>query len=192
MKSKKSSPKDSKSWAIFRDPAFSRRPLWQLFTVCAFPVQIWAVLVMLQELPVFLLRLSLWDIINVIAYIEASTLLESGLIWLVLVLVAAILPGWLFRSRLIPQATVILLLSSLWAVAFHFRLNAFWELSRPLQMAWIVTYFVSLVLAVYYLHQSKKVEGWLVAFVDRLEPLATLYLVLGVLGAVIVVVRNLF
>ncbi|MBK9049690.1 MAG: hypothetical protein IPL78_01845 [Chloroflexi bacterium] len=155
-------------------------------------MQIWAVLVMLQELPVFLLRLSLWDIINVIAYIEASTLLESGLIWLVLVLVAAILPGWLFRSRLIPQATVILLLSSLWAVAFHFRLNAFWELSRPLQMAWIVTYFVSLVLAVYYLHQSKKVEGWLVAFVDRLEPLATLYLVLGVLGAVIVVVRNLF
>lgn len=192
MKNKKSSPKGSKSWAIFSDPALNRRSLWQLFTVCAFPVQIWAVLVMLQELPVFLLRLTVWDVIGIITYLEAYALLETILLWLVLVLMALVLPGWLFRTRLVAQGTLIILLSSVWAVVLHFRLNAFWDLTSPLRTAWIVTYLVSLFLAVYFLHQSQKIEGWLVAFANRVELLATFYLGLGVVGSVVVILRNLF
>lgn len=192
MKNKKSLPKGSKSWVIFDDPAFSRRALWQLFTICAFPVQIWAVLIMLQEMPVLLLRLPAWEILGVIAYTEAYALAESVLLWLILVVLAALLPRQFFRSRLVSQGTLLVLLSSLWAIVLHFRLNAFWQLTTPLRSAWIITYVVSLILATYYLHQSQKVEGWLLAFVSRVELLATLYVVLGVAGSLVVVGRNLF
>ena len=102
-------------------------------------------------------------------------------------------PGRFFAvTRLVAQGTLIVLLSSIWAVVLHFRLNAFWDLTSPLRTAWIVTYLVSLILAVYFLHQSQKIEGWLVAFASRVELLATFYLVLGVVGSVVVVLRNLF
>ncbi len=192
MKNKKSSRKDSKSWAIFSVAGLSRPLLWQLFTICLLPVQVWAVVILLRELPVLFLRLPIWDLVGVVAYIEAFALLETVIIWLILLFLAVTLPGRWLRDHIVFQGTLFVLLSSLWALALHFKFEAFWAISLSFKMAWLVTYLVSIGLLSYYARLSQRLEQWVLIFVARLEPLAALYLFLAVSGAIVMVVRNLF
>lgn len=162
-----------------------------MFTVALFPVQLWAVIVLFQEMPALLLRLPLPELLGVAAYVEAFTLVEAGLLWLLLLVLAFVLPGWLFRDHFVAQGTVMVLVSSVWAILLQLNLGWFWQLNSRFQIAWIMVYVITVVLFSYYVQQSQWFARLVLAFVKRIEPLAILYLLAAILGLVGVIIRNL-
>ncbi len=162
-----------------------------MFTVALFPVQLWAAIVLFQEIPVLLLRLPMGEILGVVAYVEAFTLVEAGVIWLGLLFWALVLPGWFLRDQFVAQGTVMVLVSSVWAVLLQLNLSRFWQLNSRRQIAWVMGYLISVALFSYYVRQSQWFAGLMVGFVKRIEPLAILYLLAAILGLVGVIIRNL-
>jgi hypothetical protein len=161
-----------------------------LFSACAFPVHIWAILNLLRELPAWLLRLSAWELIGVVAYALAFAFIESLLFFLVLVLLAAVLPPKLFRDRLVATGTMIVTVTSVWAAAAHYNSEAIrlWGL-RNFGL-WGGLYAASILGGWILVYRAERVEGTLVAVADRLAVLAGLYCVVDVAAIAIVFVRN--
>ena len=70
---------------IFKSRRLSRGDLSLSFVAIAFPVHVWAIINILDFLPAWLLRLSTWELAGVISYPLVDALLESCILWVVLV-----------------------------------------------------------------------------------------------------------
>lgn len=174
----------------FRSRLPNRDETLKLLAVSVIPIQLWTVIQLLREMPVLLLRLSAWDLVGVMAYIEAMALLESLLLWLFAVGLATLLPAGLFGTNRITQGTVIILATSLWAVAGqYFRTSVFsWTAGQFL--LWLPFFLLSIGLPLYLLRNHLPAQAIIQKAVDRLLPLSALYLVLAGAGLVIVIIRN--
>jgi hypothetical protein len=160
-----------------------------LFAACAFPVHTWAILRLLNELPAWLLRLSTAETAGVVAYTLAYTLLESSVLFVFLVLLAAFLPGELFRKRFVAQGSIFVYVSATWALLFHMTDERLWRNGWAF-LGWMALYLLSLLAALALVQRNDRLHGALVSFADRLLPLTWLYLVADVASVVGVVVRN--
>jgi hypothetical protein len=178
-----------------RRPPRSRLPnrdeALRLLAVSVIPIQLWTIIQMLREMPVLLLRLGAWDLIGVMAYIEAVALLESLLLWLFVIGLASLLPAGLFGINRIVQGTMIILAVSLWAVSGQsYRTSVFgWTAGQFL--LWLPFFLLSFGLPLYLLRSHAPAQAFIQKLVDRLLPLSALYLVLAAAGLVIVVIRNI-
>jgi hypothetical protein len=177
--------------ATFRARWPSRRESLLLFGVCVFPVHTWAILNLLSELPGWLVRLSLWDIVGIIAYTLVFALLECLVIWLAVVLLSIVLPKRWFRERFVALGTMIVLLTSGWAILAHFNDEALAQWSAWDSFLWFGLYLVSLGVFYTLVFRFDRLERWIVSFADRLLILAYLYLLLDFLAFVIVALRNI-
>ena len=162
-----------------------------LFAACAFPVHVWAIVNVLRELPAWLLRLSLWELIGVISYTLVFTLVESLLFLLTLVLPATILPARLYRDRLVATGTMIVALTSLWAVAAHYNSEAIRAWGLREFALWGGLYLVSIVAGWLSVYLAKRLQRVLVAVADRLVVLTTVYLAVDIVALLIILVRNI-
>jgi hypothetical protein len=137
-----------------------------------------------------MIYLSSWTITGVSAYMLAFALIESAVIFLALVLVGAILPAQLFRNKIVALGSVIVFITSGWAIAAHYnneviRSSDFQELSR-----WLLLYLASILVPYLLIQRFKRLEVFVSAFADRLTVLLLFYVPFGVLGMIIVLIRN--
>jgi len=176
--------------AIFRDRLPTRRDLALLFAACVFPIQVWSILNVLRELPAWLLRLSSWDLIGVIAYTQAFALLESVLALLLLTLLAVILPARLLPNGLVSHASMAVFVTSAWAVAAHYNDHTIrlWGL-REFSLAFLL-FLASLALTNLLVSRFGKLAGAIQGLVDRLRLLSFTYVLVDCVSVLIVVVRN--
>lgn len=173
----------------------SRPELFRAYLLCTFPIQAWSLFVFVYKLPSYLLSLTVWQTAGVFAYIQTFTLLESSVIWLSLVGLAAILPESWYRRRFTVQTLMIMLCFSAWAVGVHYRLLAVetesaarWVFSGAgLAILSLAILLAGSVLAA----KSEKTAGLLAGIVDRLTVIAGLYLVVAGLAAVYALTRTL-
>lgn len=174
----------------FRSRFAPRRDILLLFGACVFPVQVWSIVNVLREVPAWVLRLSLWDLIGVIAYTQAFALLESAIIFLVLILLGAILPGRLFRDRFVAQGSMAVFLTSAWAVAAHYSDDAIRLWSAKMFLLGFAVYLASV--AVFYglIHRHDRLAEAIRSLVERLLVLSLLYVSIDVLSLLIVAFRN--
>jgi len=98
-----------------------RREALLLFGVCSVLVHAWAFVMLLRELPAWLLRLSVSELVRVVAYTLSFALFESVLVWSLLLVAAVVLPAKLFRERLVGIGVAITLLTTAWAMAAHYQ-----------------------------------------------------------------------
>jgi hypothetical protein len=177
--------------AIFK----SRLPPYQdivlVFGACAVPAYSWTVLILFRRLQSFLTvySLNLWDLIGVLAYALTFAFLESAIYLLSLILLSAILPVRFFRQRFVAHGSVVVLLTAVFAMAFHYR---------PVTGLSARTFGIGLALyaalngALYVLiRRYGRLEAFINAFTERLTVLLYVYITLTVLGVTVVVVRNL-
>lgn len=144
----------------------------------------------MREVPAWVLRLSLWDLVGVVAYSQLFTLFETLVIFLGLLLVSAVLPARFFRSKFLAISSAIVFLTSLWFVFLHYSDQLF---KSQQAMPWLVSAIVYiLLLSALYLviRRSQKLEMSINSFVGRLAVLSFLYLFIDFLSIVIVIVRN--
>jgi hypothetical protein len=199
----------------------SRKELLSLLWVIVLPTHVWTILVLLKVVPGFILRMSAWELLCVIAYIQATTLVECILILGLLVLFCGLLPGRVLRDHFVFKGIQLVLLSSICAALFHF-LPKIANLAAPLWSAllqriggslnpdtlnWIqsegfLDVFFLFLLAISYpifvigIFRTKqfnqKLQDFVPAFIERLNVLSSLYVVIDLVALLLVLGLNIF
>lgn len=179
----------------FKERLFNRVPptadLWLLFVVCAFPVQLWAFIILFREVPALVVRFTVWDIMSIAAYSQSMALVESIGVWLVLAITAVFLPFPLLRQKLVAKGSLILLFTTLCALGAFYNLEQFLTATANQFAVWVVFYLLMIALLCYWVHQSNKLEPRLLTAVSLLSPLVSLYSSVGVISLLIIIGRNL-
>lgn len=177
--------------AIFKNRVSSRQELAYIFAVCIFPVHVWLIINVLREVPAWILRLTTWDLVGVVAYSLVFALVESILVFLVILLLGVMTPARLIQGKFVALSTALVFLTSLWFIVLHYN-NQIIEMRQVIPFAlWGISYMLILLLAFFLIQRKEKVEELLNDFVKRLAVLSFVYFLMDVVSIVLVGIRNL-
>jgi len=157
----------------------------------AFPIHVWAIVIILITFPSWLLRLSMGELVGAISYPLVDALLESSILLLGFVILAFILPGKWLADKFVALSSALAWLMAAWAVLVQFIYVRIvqWGPEKMIPGSLLVVFSLGLV---YWLVQRYDQLGNLIKrLVQGLMVLAYLYLIFDMLGLVVVVVRNL-
>lgn len=177
--------------------AKGRASVWSeafnVFAVCSFPVFVWAIVNILLDTSQWLLRMSSAEVLGVIAYMLGFAFLESLVIFLVVMVILRLLPARV-RAR-VSNAHILITVSLTMALLIFLNMSEKQLLLKgtPIETyGGLVGYVVLLALSFFLLRRSPRVARLANAFVERVAPLAFFYAIFGLLGAAMVIIRNVF
>ncbi len=167
----------------FRSRLISHENIVFVFAACVVPIYSWSILIFFKELPYRLQALPAWDLVGIFAYSQIFALLESGMILLIPVLGAAILPARFLRDRFVAQGSVLVLLTLGWLIVGMLGLfSNFW---------WVSLYLISMGLSYILIYRYKRLEQFINSFTERLTVLLYVYIPVTLLSVIIVILRNI-
>jgi hypothetical protein len=167
-----------------------------VFGGVVFLVYAWAVRGFFYQFSSLRLYHTLGDIIAVFCYLMAFALLESLLVMGVLVLVAFILPhGWFRDGFAIKGFLAVLVAGSgmtlLQKYLFFQQLNDYQMPSPSTLSAGALIGFISLLILIFFSQKVTWVRNLLFAVVERLQIFLYVFIPLGLLGFIVVFLRNI-
>lgn len=162
----------------------TKREIYLLFAACSFPVFLWSFLILLSEVPALILRSSITDTIIVAAYTQSAAFLESAGLTLLLLLLSLLLPASWFRDRLVPQGTLMGVITAVWAISLRIQVGYVMDFH-------LLPYGLALVLAPILLRFRPGLEAVLISTVERISVLSVTYASFGLGGLILAVARNL-
>jgi len=137
------------------------------------------------------MKMSLLDAISVDAYALAISLVESLIICLFLLALAALLPERLLRKKFVPHAMTLVLVTSIWAVFGQLNYQTIYDWTFGELLPWLLMYLGSCLVVYLLVQRFDRVANLIYRVVQWISVLATLYISLGVIGLVVVIFRNL-
>lgn len=166
----------------------ARRQLLPILTAIVIPIHIWVLFRVMTSIPQWILRSDQWELIGIISYSLMFALLETLLVFLFVLLLIGLVSRQRLDPILIPVVAVFATLTTALMVVL---------LIIPLQdilflILALVVYILLLVASYILVRRNKTIAGLINSIIDRLIPLAVLYIMFDVLAAFIVVIRNLF
>jgi hypothetical protein len=191
--------------AGFITQRYSKKGLWSLFLICAFPLHLWTLIFAFRDISWLTERTNLWDAIGVVSYGMIFAFVESIVIFLVLALLGLILPAHWYSDRRIAFLSLLILLTSVWGMISQLLLV--WSVPLPIQAiqflrssnhplrmlyaACLAVVSPTILLPVYLFIKSKKSIAFMQDLMERLSLLATFYLFFDLVGLIIVIIRNI-
>ena len=161
------------------------------FAVCVIPVHVWLVINFLDQARGIMIRVSTWDFVGVVSYILAFALLESFLLFLVMLLLAFVLPARIFRSKFVALSTVVVILATGWFIYLQYNRQLISDRQVKLLAVWAISLLLTMGVLFLLVHRSRRLETTIHALAQRLAILAVLYVFVDLVAVAIVVVRNL-
>jgi hypothetical protein len=170
----------------------------RLFNIVLFVVFSWSIRGFLFEIPAFLLYLSLPDISQILFYMLAFALLESIFVTGGLVLVSMILPSNWFRSGFAYKGFLIILAATIGLILFqgYYKIGFFQDLMRndysdfkPI-LAGLMVSILSLTILFWLFHIKPRLQKYLSVLIEQFSVFGYIYLPLGVIGFLVVIIRN--
>lgn len=175
----------------------SWQDLWLSFSATAFLIHFWALLNYLREVPGYMNRLTSGEMMAVLAYVLAFSLLETVGAVLLITILAAFTPRRFLLDRFVPQSIILIYVPGLWVIPIHYQARL-QSVIGPASMlytlaviVWLLTFVMALVDFSLVFRRHPRFEAGLRAYADKMGVLAGLYLVLDILAAAAIVVRNL-
>jgi len=184
---------------------YSRRGLWSLFLVCAFPLHVWTIILAFLDFSWVAERTNAWDAIGVLAYALVFAFAESLVVFLAAVLLGFLLPRRWEEGKRIALLSILMLVTTLWAMLG--QLYFLWNLSLPdqailflaqtghplriLYAAILVVVIPTVLIPTYLVLRSDRSTRFILGLTERLSLLASIYLLLDGAGLVVVVIRNI-
>ncbi|GAB4263789.1 MAG: hypothetical protein Kow0080_02430 [Candidatus Promineifilaceae bacterium] len=162
---------------------------WLVLAMVVFPIHVWAYVNIFREVPAWILRLSIADLLGVIAYTLLFSLLESLLMVALLVVAGVVLKRWIGEKQ-VAWATAVSFTTAIWFIILHS--NAKWLDNRaiiPLAI-WGITYLLVLAADIYLIHTKEKITQLVESFAQRLATLSALYLFIDIIGIIYIIIRN--
>lgn len=184
---------------------YSRRGLWSLFLLCAFPLHLWTLFLAFRDISWLWERTNLFDAIGVLSYGLVFAFLESLLVFGITVLAGYLISNrWSEEKRIILLGTFVWVLA-LWSIFFQVANLQEWNLSagmltmiagsgRPLRNLYILALLIvlpSVIVPSGLVLFSEKFFRFLVDLQDRLSLLTMAYLFFDAFALCIVIYRNL-
>jgi hypothetical protein len=176
---------------FFKERLISSDEVLGVLTACVLPIFIWSIIQMMWEIPGWILRMGAWQLIGVIAYVQAFALVESLAIAALLIIIGIILPRRFFRDNIISISAMFIFVTALWAVLAHYSEDTIrlWRLKEFLP--WIAIYIFTIGIGYYLIQRSEQLAKKIRLLVDRGSVLAFFYVFIGILSVVIVIIRNI-
>jgi hypothetical protein len=156
-----------------------------VFVFCAFPIHLWAIINMFVDVPAWLMYMNLPELTAAIAYTLTFALVESGLLFLGFMLLGHLIPGKWTSEPFVSLACVLAIELALMAAGFQVLIVQ----DQPKQMAVVGALLVIAASAVW-VWRTPKLRGLLRAVSERIALLTYIYLSFDLLGAIIVIFRN--
>jgi len=174
----------------------TRQEALTVFSVILFVVFSWALYRTFWWVPSWLEYLSVWSILIILAYVLAFALFESLVILALLSLLSLLLPRKIFKDQFILQGSTLSLLLGLGAfliqrnVTVIYRLQLEQILLYPLLIlgAVILLLFITSIL----FKRIQQLARFTQAAAERMTVFAYLYVPMGLIGLVVVIIRNLW
>lgn len=169
---------------------FTVHEILQVFVICSFPVHIWSIYNLLDEVPGWILRLSAWELTGAIGYVLAFTLFESVVVFLGVMLLGVMLPSRWLRNKFVPLASVVVLLASIGSISLYLR-GSTPDLWGPRKFVFAGSIFVASTGVAYILVQRLPgLERTIPAIVDRLTVLVFVYVFFDLISVLMAIIRN--
>jgi hypothetical protein len=183
---------------------YSKRGLWSLFLICAFPLHVWTIILAFRDFSWVTERTNSWDAIGVVSYGLIFAFFESLLIFLIAVLMGFFISKKWGEDRRVTLVGILIFITSLWAIVSYLYFMLDWSvpgetilfiagLAHPLRFLYAISLALvgpTVVLPVYFVMRSDKFLRSVQGFFERLSFLTMFYLFFDLLGLVIVIVRN--
>ena len=183
---------------------YSRHGLWLLFAGVAFPIHLWAILMILNDISWVTERTNLWDALGVASYGLALILFESVLVFLVATLLGYLVSLDWSQAQRIALLITLFMMAAFWGIIgqlFFFSglpgtkilVDLLARSGHPL---WFLVpgafgvAVVSALIPVYFVLHSKRAVEIILELAERLTALTAFYLIMDVVGIVIIVIRN--
>jgi hypothetical protein len=184
---------------------YSKRDLWLLFSAVAFPIHIWAIILIFRDLSWVAERTNMADAIGVGAYGLLISLLDSIFIFLITILLGFLVSTKWDQPQRISLIGTLVSIVSIWAILgqLYFLLGysfpptliqALANTTRPLRYLYALGFFVvtvTILVPVYGQLKFNKLNTVTFEFFERISLLVILYLALDIISIVIIVIRNL-
>jgi len=183
---------------------YSKKDLWFLFLVCAFPLHVWTIILAFRDFSWVTERTNSWDAVGVMSYGLLFAFIESVVIFLIAVALGFLISKAWSESQRVTTLGYLVFIASLWAVITSLffilpvRLSGetvgfLVALEHPLRFLYgisLVLVGLTVTLPTYLILRSKTFFQAMQGFFERISLLTVLYLVFDIIGLVIVIVRN--
>jgi hypothetical protein len=168
-------------------------PQWNeiltVFSFVAFAVFSWALFAFLNHLPSSLLNVSLPEIAVLFCFELAIALLESLFVCGLIVLLAVISPRRWLREGFACKGFLIALA---WGLASILSSRFTLYPAQPSFLAVLALCLIVLIAAIILVDKYPNLRKLLLAFVNRFDIFSYIYLPLGIIGVIVVLIRNVF
>lgn len=167
-----------------------------MFSILIFLVSGWALYRFFWYLPSWLQYLSIGSVLIIAAYTLGFSLLESLVMLGLIVLFSVVFPRRIFRDWFVAQGSLLALASGVGAVLIQRRVSMIYDWE-----AWQVWVFCGSVLLMllllvlvnaFLLLRYPFLPAFVNAFAQRMTVFSIVYVPLGILGLVVVILRNIF
>lgn len=162
-----------------------------VFAACVFPIYLWSIWNLLQIVPAWLLRSTMWELLGVVAYTQVFALIESLAALAVLLVLALLLPSRFFANRFVALSSAFVFLTAFWFILLQYNYGSI-RLWGPLQfLPWIALYLGSLAIVYILINRSPKLAAVILAVIKKISVLSFVYAAVSIVSLVVVVIRNL-
>jgi hypothetical protein len=174
----------------------SRREALAVFAVIVFIVYSWAMYRTFWWVPSWLEYLSIWSILIIIAYVMAFALFESLAMMGLMVLLSLILPRRAFKDQFIVQGSALSVVLGLGAFLLQRDVGVIYQLELEQTFLYPALILVGVILMVYFssfvFRKMPALSRLALVVAERMTVFVYLYVPLGLIGLLVVVLRNLW
>lgn len=174
----------------------SRGELAPVFAILLFLDFSWSLYHMFFVVPSWLYYMNIWDVLGLTAYVLAFSLLESALMLGGILLLGLLFPPRLFREQFVALGSATAGLIGLGAVLVQRSIGLIYDLHIWQLLAFPPGILAALLLLVWLmaviLRRVPRLARLLNFLAERMQVFIWVYLPLGVIGIVVVIIRNLF
>lgn len=167
-----------------------RQQLIYVFLASAFASNVWALYNITQEIPAWILRLSLGEMMGVMAHNLYLALLDSLPIFILLTIASVILPAAWLKKRFVSIGSAVAVLTAVWLIVLH-KTNLIGTRDTTGLALWVGSYVVVTAVVYFVIQRNEKANKGVANFVERLALLAGIYIFIDVISIIIVIVRNI-
>jgi hypothetical protein len=165
---------------------YSAQDLIRLFVFCAFPIHVWAIIIMFRSVPAWLFYMSQSDFIASIAYHLTFTIFETLLAFAILLAMGFLIPRRWTPEPFLTLSSVLIVELSIMAIVFQQLVLQYASLR------WMaVSCLIILAASLFIIPKIPKLQQITSILAERLTILTFLYVFFDVIGVIIVILRNL-
>jgi hypothetical protein len=174
----------------------SRQEAFAVFSVILFIVFSWTLYRVFWWVPSWLEYLSIWGILIIVSYVLAFALFESLAVFILVATIGLILPKKYFKDQYIVQGCSLAALLGLVAFLVQRKISLIYrlELWQTVAYPWLILLGILALVPVISM-VFKRFQGLArlaLAVAERMTIFAYVYMPLGLIGLLVVVIRNLW